>query len=563
MSAIRRVAVTVLLVLGVMVAAAPAASAHAVLLRTDPSPQSTVPRAPERVRLEFSEAVETAFGAVRVFDVDGHRVDRGQVRRAPGRRVLDVPVQSLPDGTYTVTWRVVSADGHQVHGGFVFYMGAPSSISPVAIGEDAGAGRAVGWGFGVARFIWFIAFLGLVGVVIGRRFVWTPALRAAGLADGHVAAAVRRRVAVVLPAAWAVLVIAGAVSLVFQAASVSGLGFFSAAHGNVLGEVLDTSYGRAWTAQLVLVGLAFVPVLALARPGRPLGGRPTIWIAALLALLTGTAVATAFEGHARTDPHPALSIVSIAVHLVAVGTWVGGLAALVLLAGRGWRAVPGENRATFVRHLVPRFSRVAVVAVLVVVVTGTFNTIANLAGFDDLWRTAYGRLVTAKVALLLVALALAARHLRSTPRRLEGDTGEREVRTFGRTAALELAVLVAAVALAAGLIAAVPGRSLALAAKGPVSQEHRAGSHTVQLFVDPSEIGANQIHLTFITDQGLAAAEVSNATVTLDGRRLAARLIAPGHFVADTALPTPGPYRLSVATPVGSTTFTFKLQRRT
>src|SRR4051812_46654001 len=109
MSAVRRGVVAVLVVLGVLVAQAAPASAHAVLLRTVPSPQSTVARAPTSVRLEFSEPVETAFGAVRVYDVDGHRVDRGKVVRAPNHSVIEVPVGRLKDGTFTVTWRVVSA----------------------------------------------------------------------------------------------------------------------------------------------------------------------------------------------------------------------------------------------------------------------------------------------------------------------------------------------------------------------------------------------------------------------------------------------------------------------
>ncbi|MDQ1372689.1 MAG: copper transport protein, partial [Actinomycetota bacterium] len=167
MSAVRRGLAVVLLGFGLLVAWAAPVSAHAVLLRTDPSPQSTVARAPTSVRLEFSEPVETAFGAVRVYDVDGHRVDRGRVERAPDHRVISVPVAALKNGTYTVTWRVVSADGHQVHGGFVFYVGAPSTISPVAVAGDTGAGRTIGWGFGIVRFVWFAALIAVIGLAVG------------------------------------------------------------------------------------------------------------------------------------------------------------------------------------------------------------------------------------------------------------------------------------------------------------------------------------------------------------------------------------------------------------
>src|SRR2546430_12021137 len=136
MSVLRRLGMAGAVVIAVLVAAAPAASAHAVLLRTDPSPQTTVKKAPPAVRLVFSEPVEVSFGAVRVFDVDATRVDAGTIKRAQGNREVIVPVRPLKDGTYTVTWRVVAADGHPLHGGLTFYLRAPSTISgqPVAQG---------------------------------------------------------------------------------------------------------------------------------------------------------------------------------------------------------------------------------------------------------------------------------------------------------------------------------------------------------------------------------------------------------------------------------------------
>ena len=106
---LRRLGVAGAVVVAVLVGAASAASAHAVLLRTDPSPQTTVKNPPTSVRLVYSEPVEVSFGAVRVFDVDANRVDTGSISRAQGGREVVVPVRSLKDGTYTVTWRVVVA----------------------------------------------------------------------------------------------------------------------------------------------------------------------------------------------------------------------------------------------------------------------------------------------------------------------------------------------------------------------------------------------------------------------------------------------------------------------
>jgi copper transport protein len=553
------------LVLAIVVSTAGPASAHAVLLRTDPSPQTTVKSPPAAVRLQFSEAVEVAFGAVRVFDVDGKRVDKGKIQTAQGRREVVVPA-SLPGGTYTVTWRVVSADGHPVHGGFQFYVGAPSTISAVAVKGDSGAGRVVGWGYGAVRFTWYAALLAVIGLVVMRRFVWTPAVRAAGLADSEAAARFRRRFNRTLPWAWRVLLVAWLATLVFQAASISGLGLADSARPGVLGDVLGTGFGRAWLAGLGFTLLAGLPVTGLTRRDGLFGARPQTWLSVLAASAAGLALASANIGHAATESHPRVGVPSVAVHLLAVSVWVGGLAALVALGAAAWSAVPPDDRNGLVRQVVPRFSRLALVAVAIVVATGTVNALLDLASVSDLWHTTYGRVLSTKIVLLAVALAFGAWHLRVVPRRLAGaaDRAAAASWSFRRSSTVEVVVLAAVVAFASALVALVPGRSLALQARGPVNQEQRAGGYTVQLFIDPSAPGPNEIHVTFIDPNGLGAAAVTAVTPTLaPGTPLAMRRISAGHFVGNTDLAA-GPYRLDVNTstlsPPIATTFQFKVR---
>ena len=87
----------------------------------------TVDRQPRRSRFEFNEPVEGSFGAVRVFDGRGERVDDGDLLRPAGSESVGVRLEgrTCPNGTYTATYRVISADGHPVAGGFVFSIGAP------------------------------------------------------------------------------------------------------------------------------------------------------------------------------------------------------------------------------------------------------------------------------------------------------------------------------------------------------------------------------------------------------------------------------------------------------
>jgi copper transport protein len=565
------------LALAIVVATAGPAAAHAVLLRTDPSPQTTVKTPPTEVRLVFSEAVEVAFGAVRVFDVDGKRVDKGRIQTANGRREVVVPA-SLPGGTYTVTWRVVSADGHPVHGGFQFYVGAPSTISPVAVKGDSGAGRVVGWGYGAVRFAFYTALFGVIGLVAVRRFVWTPAVQAAGLADSAAALRFRRRFRRALPGAWVVLVVAWLATLLFQAASISGLGLLESARPSVLGDVLRTGFGRSWLAGFGFMLLSALPVSGLTRPQGLFGARPQTWLSVMAASASGLVLSVASIGHAATESHPRLGVPSVAVHLLAVSTWVGGLAALVTLGGPAWTALPPADRPALLGRVVARFSRLALAAVGVLVATGIVNAVLDLARVSDLWDTTYGRVLSAKIVLLVVALAFGAWHFRVVPRRLAGaEVGALAAgRSFRRSSGAELVVLAAVVAFASALVALVPGRSLALLAKGPVNQEQKAGQYTVQLFIDPSSVGDNELHVTFVDPNGLGASEVTALTATLTGPAgpnapgdgtaptgPALRLISAGHFVGDVRLAAGG-YRLDVRapglSPPLSTTFSFKIR---
>lgn len=535
----------------VVISGAARADAHAVLLRTDPSPQSAVKRAPIAVTLTYSEAVEASFGAVRVYDVNAHRVDQGTIRRRAGNRQLVVPLRAVKNGTFTVTWRVVSSDGHAVHGGYVFYVGGPSAISPAAVPETAATSRPVAIAFGAVRFVWFAGLLGLIGIPVVRRWVWLPAARHVGPETAPAVGRFRRTSSRALLACWAVVAVTGTAALGLEAATVAGLSLTSALGGSVLGSVLATTWGHYWVASMAITGLAIVPVVALVSTT----AIPSSVALALLAVAdAGLCVVSALTGHARTFARPAIGVASLAVHLGAVGVWAGGLAAVVGLGIPSWRAVEGRARAELVPAVVSRFSRLALAAVAVVFATGLVNAVLDLGAVGDLWRTTYGQLVAVKVVLLAVAVALAARH-------------RRVLRIFELSASLEALVLAGALAVASALVATVPGRSLDLQPSGTVSQEHVAAGFRVQFFLDPSRVGANQLHLTFLTPDGLAAGQVDRAEAGLAGaapRSVSLRLIAPGHFVGDVEFPAAARYRLVVAGHAGGaripTTFSFRIR---
>lgn len=120
------------LVLLAPVALAAPASAHDSLTGSTPADGSTVTTAPERVRLTFTDEVKDLGLTVLVKDPSGASVADGKPR-IDGNAVIQPVVPLTEPGIYTVSYRVVSTDGHPVNGRFTFTLDvAAASPSPSA-----------------------------------------------------------------------------------------------------------------------------------------------------------------------------------------------------------------------------------------------------------------------------------------------------------------------------------------------------------------------------------------------------------------------------------------------
>ncbi len=106
------------------VAAPPSAWPHAFLDHASPAVGSAMPTAPAAVTIWFTQDIEPAFSSMTVTDQAGRRADRGDAHVAPGHQdELQVGLQALLPGTYTVSWHVVSVDTHTTEGSFTFTVG--------------------------------------------------------------------------------------------------------------------------------------------------------------------------------------------------------------------------------------------------------------------------------------------------------------------------------------------------------------------------------------------------------------------------------------------------------
>jgi copper transport protein len=515
-------------------ALASSASAHATLVSTTPGADAVVAGSPAQVLLRFSEPVETAFGSVRVFDEQARRVDDGSTTRPAPDEVAAGIDGELPDGTYTVAWRAVSADSHPVHGAFVFHVGKPGrNAGGVAdvVGADESGSKAVSLAFGAVRFLG-IGLLLLVAGGAAALAVWVPPATQPA----------RRRLWLVLAGCAGALVPLTAAAVGLQGASAAGLGLDAAVRWSLASDVLDTRYGHVAVARIVLAAMIGVVAVVAWRSPEPRERVLAIAACSLGALL---AITPGLAGHAQVEG--SLAVLSDAVHVEAAALWAGGLAFLALLLA--WSRGSRWEVAT---EAVPAFSAVAVLAVAALLVAGVVNGLYEVGSLSGLRETAYGRLLLVKVGLVVPLLALGAFNNRvSVPRFRAGGTAGVDRRRFVRSVGAELALLVVVVGVTAALVAEPPAR--AQDERGPIAVSAEIGPYDLDLVVDPGTPGDNEMHLYLLQQSGQPAAvdearvAASLPAASIGPLRLRPVKAGPGHYVVPkAAFPFAGAWELGV-----------------
>jgi copper transport protein len=506
------VAVAAVATIGLASVPAPA-DAHAELISTEPASGEQLDTAPERVVLRFSESVDVADDAVEVLTAGGDRVDVGDPGHPDGEgSSVAVALPALDDGTYVVSWRVISADSHPVSGAFTFGVGdAAASLSDAdaqALVDQAQAGagsdRVVGVGYGIVRFA---AFAGLVVLVGGAVFL--AALWPAGADEPRA-----RRI---LAGAWWVALGATVLSIPLQATYAAGGSLADAFDPSLIGDELGARTGRAWLIRLALLAAVAVVGHRLAR--RDTGRRAEALLPATIGFGLALLATVTFTGHAVSGDLVGLAVVTDIVHLSAVSVWLGGLA--VLLGAVLWptSGVPDDRAGA----IAARFSDVAFGAVMVIVASGVVQAWRQLGSWDALFDTSYGRLLLVKVGFFVLMLSAAAASrswvrqrararmaslaLSPGPGAVRMSPGERApLSVLRRSVALEVVLAVAVLATTAALVNAVPGASVvddSPAATGGLFNTTIHGSLTaIQVTVDPAAVGPTEVEINIAGHDG-------------------------------------------------------------
>lgn len=243
----------------------------------------------------------------------------------------------------------------------------------------------------------------------------------------------------------ATLALAGSLVLVFVRQALEFHDPFASWRDDIGLLLLGTTWGATWMAAAVATVVA-IGSFALAARGRVMG-----WISASVAVAALGAF-PALTGHANAGALRGFTLVADTLHVWSVGGWIGGLALVLTLERRLGHHGNGGS-PSLLPALVPRFSRVALVCVPVLVGTGVSAAWIHLGSLAALVGTTYGRLLLVKIALVLVVLALGALNWRRLTPHLRGDDGPAALR---RSATVELVVANVVLTVTAVLVRTPP-----------------------------------------------------------------------------------------------------------
>ena len=562
---VRRFAAAAIVLVGLGAGAvlfASPASAHATVVGSSPVDGSRLQSVPATVEIDFDQSVSIGgnIGYLHVINQAGQRVDLGSTVHPDGdaSKIQTRLKSGLGDGTYTGSFRIISADSHPVSGAIRFVVGNGALAAALALPSTVNPTVSVI--FDVVRWVGFTGFALLAGGWL-MFSVWPS-----GRDD--------RRARSVVWIGWLVSVAGAVAEVVVQGTYAAGLGPSTLFNWGLIDATLHTDYGLAHAWRLIALG-ALGAVLGLllrwiADPPHPAvlvdelddedydpPLRPRLEIVGGL-LMIAIAVTFALSGHATSEHPQWLATTSDTLHVLAMGVWVGGL--VMLLACVLPRREPDELAVAM-----PAFSRAAFVSVTTLAVTGTYQAFLGVGTLRALIDTSYGQLVLVKIGLFCALIGLGnlgrvavQRHWGRIPvayamteaPMISEPTPAEVVRRLRRSVGIEAVLAATVLGFTAVLIAEAPGTAAL------ITQDSRPQTTTVQISsvrtaaITLSSRRTGDLTVTVVLSQGAAPQKVT-ATAALPAKQLGPVAIplagsASGYSASSVLFPSAGSWLITL-----------------
>ena len=354
------------------------AQAHAVLMGSDPKADAELDGSPKTISLTFNESVGPVF--FKVLDSDGNEVGSPSDIKIDKHTISIDLADTLNDGIYLITYRVISADTHPVGGTIVFTLGDVANVDTSAMTSEDTTATTNMWSTPVAlnRILQFASLLLAAGLALFGILVKQP--------DALNRSIPRLGILFTLIAGVTYVAAVG-----LGGAEMMGMDFASFFTAHI--------WGMGWNSTLapsMILGLiGLVVLLAGYLDWSKRKSDTVLWIGIILSL-SGLLV----TGHAATAFPRWFMTTMVAIHVICVAFWFGALLPLA----QSMRVCSQDERSRVLRD----FSFWAVISVALILLSGIGISFIQVETLDSLFNTDYGFRLILKLVLVLALLGFAA-----------------------------------------------------------------------------------------------------------------------------------------------------------
>ncbi|EOB9291997.1 copper resistance CopC/CopD family protein [Listeria innocua] len=473
----------ILIVLYILIVPVQHVSAHAYLENSNPADQSHIKTAPEKVTLVFNEEIEADFPLIEVKDSSGKRVETGKT--AVSKKNDHMVEASLPAelkaDVYSVSWRVVSADGHAVSGVISFKLGdtkatfqsteVPSNAFDLQISS-------------VQKAILYIGFSLFIGMLVFGLGLYPR--------KEQLTAKITTRLKKIIWFALAFLGTALLMQLFIQTSITTGVSISESFQPDKLAAFLTTKTGYIWLSELISWLVLVIFTVIMVRKNKQWS-----WFALLTesALIGYLIFAKAQNGHAAASADKIVSITADMLHMIAASVWVGGILVLLFV-------LPKTGKA---REIWSRFAIVAIIAVASILISGLLMAVMNIGQMSNLFTTNYGKILLFKIGLFLLMALLGLGHyiyLKLKNKKLPF-----------KTILIEL-IIGTIILIVASVLTNIqtPPPPAPKAFDETIAAEGENAK--INLRVEPATVGQNQFIITFTSADGATKTDFEQVTIT-------------------------------------------------
>jgi copper transport protein len=455
-------------------------------VKSNPTENETLKKAPSVVKIEFDEDIQVShFNTLFVRDSSGKRVDLKDAHiDKKNKKLLEAGLkENLKNGLYSIQWKAISADGHPIQGVIPFRIGSAEAGTDDIQVEEMGYVPQID--MIMERGILYTSFSLFLGVLFFNLIMY----------KGNATPVQSRSKKIIWISLFGIFI-----SLLFnlplQAKINADVSWLEAFDPLLLKETLQLSvFGYVWITQMALISMLIIVTYFAVK--REKFSSFKVWSIPIV-LFTALLGMKALNSHAYGLKFKDIAVVMDFLHLFAASLWIGGLSSIILLLRKE------DDKWTMYWDAIKRFSPWATGAVIVILLTGLFNSTFFIPTIHSLFDTKYGLALLTKILLFVCMGILGIFHYVKGRMRVQNR--------LGTTVKVEFIVGIIIFIIVAFMTNV---QTPPMPPTGPFTESKQLDNgYELTLHVSPNKVGQNTFQINLKDENGQPVTDMEQIVLT-------------------------------------------------